>query len=290
MADSHFETVADSSFSSEHLEPAAISPRQLTRWTEILLKTVSETPDPTTRVHLIADALRRELNSVAGFMTLSHVSSGPESLSIRRIAGFGEWTPPERAARNAYYANINQYPDPFVWQYILKGYHRGRSAVLRQQVVSDGDWYGSQHYKQLRLKARQDSCFYVSMPAIDPRGAAIEPGLIWTINFNRATEDQQFTQKDLAFAASCFFGLSNLLYDMWREPATQGGVLLSQQPIRLRKVAGCLVAGDTEKQAAQKLGLSSHTVHGYIKELYKAFRVNSRPELLIRLLQENQDS
>lgn len=264
----------------------ALCPSRLTRWTEILLKAVSETPDHTTRVHLIADALRLELNSVAGFMTLSHITAGPETLDIRKMAGFGDWAPAERSARDAYHADLNRYPDPFVGQYILQGFHKKPSAVLRQELVSDEDWYSSAHYKNLRIKAKQDSCFYVTMPAVDPRGILLEPGLIWTINYNRATGENQFTTEERDFAAACFFGLSNLLYDVWRAPETPQAVILAELPIRLRKVAGCLLAGDTEKQAAQKLGLSAHTVHGYIKDLYKAFGVNSRPELLIRLLQE----
>jgi DNA-binding CsgD family transcriptional regulator len=283
------ESASGRSGESRHQSSSALCPSRLTRWTEILLKAVSETPDPTTRFHLIANALRLELNSVAGFMTLSHVSGGPETLVMRKMAGFGEWAPAERAARDAYHADLNRYPDPFVGQYIIQGFHKKRSAVLRQEVVSDEDWYGSPHYKHLRLKAKQDSCFYVTMPAVDPRGIVLEPGLIWTINYNRSTGQDQFTTEERDFAAACFFGLTNLLYDVWRAPETPQAMILTDLPIRLRKVAGCLLAGDTEKQAAQKLGLSAHTVHGYIKDLYKAFGVNSRPELLIRLLQEDQE-
>ena len=38
--------------------------------------------------------------------------------------------------------------------------------------------------------------------------------------------------------------------------------------------------GDSEKQVAARLGLSRHTVHIYVKHLYKHFGVNSRGELL----------
>jgi DNA-binding NarL/FixJ family response regulator len=43
-----------------------------------------------------------------------------------------------------------------------------------------------------------------------------------------------------------------------------------------------LLTGDSEKQAAHKLGLSQHTVHVYVKALYKHFGVNSRGELLAK--------
>jgi DNA-binding CsgD family transcriptional regulator len=41
-----------------------------------------------------------------------------------------------------------------------------------------------------------------------------------------------------------------------------------------------LLIGDNEKQIAQKLARSHHTVHTYVKAIYKNFRVSSRGELL----------
>ncbi len=43
-----------------------------------------------------------------------------------------------------------------------------------------------------------------------------------------------------------------------------------------------LLAGDSEKQVARKMGLSQNTVHGYVKALYRRFGVSSRGELLAR--------
>jgi DNA-binding NarL/FixJ family response regulator len=49
---------------------------------------------------------------------------------------------------------------------------------------------------------------------------------------------------------------------------------------RLRQTLNLLLAGEGEKQAAAKLGLSPHTVHDYVKALYRRFNVCSRAELL----------
>ena len=51
---------------------------------------------------------------------------------------------------------------------------------------------------------------------------------------------------------------------------------------RLGQTLTCLLAGHSEKEAAQQLGLSPHTVHVYVKELYRRFGVSSRAELLAR--------
>jgi DNA-binding NarL/FixJ family response regulator len=64
------------------------------------------------------------------------------------------------------------------------------------------------------------------------------------------------------------------------EPATKNADRVASLAPRLRPVLHHLLAGDAEKQVAQKLGLSPHTVHAYTKALYRAFDVNSRGELL----------
>lgn len=51
-------------------------------------------------------------------------------------------------------------------------------------------------------------------------------------------------------------------------------------PRRLCEVLCCLLRGDSEKQVAQRLGLSPHTVHGYVKTLHQHLGVASRGELL----------
>ncbi len=53
-------------------------------------------------------------------------------------------------------------------------------------------------------------------------------------------------------------------------------------PPRLRQTLTALLAGDSEKQVALRLQISPHTVHVYVKSLYKRFGVASRGELLAR--------
>jgi DNA-binding NarL/FixJ family response regulator len=53
---------------------------------------------------------------------------------------------------------------------------------------------------------------------------------------------------------------------------------------RLHETLRCLLEGDSEKQAALRLGLSTLTVHQYVKALYRHFRVSSRPELMAHFL------
>lgn len=57
---------------------------------------------------------------------------------------------------------------------------------------------------------------------------------------------------------------------------------------RQRQTLQCLLAGDSEKEVANKLQISRHTVHIYVKELYKRYQVSSRSELLAKCLRAPQ--
>jgi DNA-binding NarL/FixJ family response regulator len=53
---------------------------------------------------------------------------------------------------------------------------------------------------------------------------------------------------------------------------------------RMRQTLEGLLAGEAEKQIAYRLRLSRHTVHVYVKGLYRHFGVSSRGELLARFV------
>ena len=57
---------------------------------------------------------------------------------------------------------------------------------------------------------------------------------------------------------------------------------LNRLPPRLQQTMQSLLAGDSEKQAAAKMGVSPHTVHVYVKSLYRRYNVSSRGELLAK--------
>ena len=55
-------------------------------------------------------------------------------------------------------------------------------------------------------------------------------------------------------------------------------------PPRVRQTLEELLAGDQEKEIANRMGVSRHTVHVYVKQLYRKFNVSSRGELLARFV------
>ena len=51
---------------------------------------------------------------------------------------------------------------------------------------------------------------------------------------------------------------------------------------RQRQVLSGLAAGASEKELADQLGLSTHTLHDHVKAVHRAYGVRSRGELLAR--------
>lgn len=58
--------------------------------------------------------------------------------------------------------------------------------------------------------------------------------------------------------------------------------MVNSLPPRLRQTLAGLLRGDSEKQVARSLEISPHTVHVYVKSLYRKFNVASRGELLAK--------
>jgi DNA-binding CsgD family transcriptional regulator len=67
------------------------------------------------------------------------------------------------------------------------------------------------------------------------------------------------------------------------KPVSPSGPPLSR---RQQETLELLLAGNAEKQIAATLSISRHTVHIYVKTLYKRFGVNSRPELLAKWVRQ----
>lgn len=64
-----------------------------------------------------------------------------------------------------------------------------------------------------------------------------------------------------------------------KTPAAEGSPGLTD---RERQVLQLMVKGKTIKSVAQFLGLSEHTIHGYVKSTYKKLNVHNRAELTAR--------
>ncbi|HYO08459.1 MAG TPA: LuxR C-terminal-related transcriptional regulator [Tepidisphaeraceae bacterium] len=69
----------------------------------------------------------------------------------------------------------------------------------------------------------------------------------------------------------------------------QGAAIGADLPPRVRQTLSSLLAGASEKEIAQALQLSRHTVHVYVKQIYRHYNVCRRGELLARWVKSEQN-
>lgn len=255
------------------------------RW---LMATVVEgmaaASDPTVRVTRVMEAVLDRIGSIGGFMTLFELDPGAGVRMLRGI-DLGKWEPRQRAARDAYFATPDHEEDPFLEAYARGGTLTEPRAAIRHELVSDAVWYGCEHVRVFRERAGMDSAIYVTVPAFEgEKGAMAGAGVFrgWSVCANRPWKAPAFTVAEKELLLTAFVGITPQLKGTWDPPVTTAEQKRAELPLRLRKCLACLMAGDSEKQVAAKLGLSQHTVHTYVKKLHAHFGVSSRSELLLK--------
>jgi DNA-binding CsgD family transcriptional regulator len=135
----------------------------------------------------------------------------------------------------------------------------------RAEVISDEEWYRSPAAND-RFAPNDCDDFIVSF-AHAPGGAMAAMALY------RPWRGQRFGERER--------GLVELLHgEILRDIGVDERPRL---PPRAREVLGALETGRSEKEIAALLDLSPHTTHDYVKTIYRAFGVRTRPELMVKL-------
>jgi len=142
---------------------------------------------------------------------------------------------------------------------------------LRREFVDDGAWYRAPLVQAMQETAFVDDavCSY----------SHLDRGRFLLLVGMRESRDHRFSARDrdtLALLASEVRRHLGRRLEAFDAP----GVL--ELPPRLRTVLHCLLAGDSEKQVALRMGISTHTAHEHVKRLHRHFVVSSRGELLAR--------
>jgi DNA-binding CsgD family transcriptional regulator len=142
------------------------------------------------------------------------------------------------------------------------------STFVREQLLPDRPWYHSDHVQHYRRAAHLDSCLYGMYVPGGDAGVCL--------SLHRPWGDRTFCERERrlfdTFHRACTF--------LHEPPTDIAPALLRGLSPRLRDTLRGLAKGKSEKQLAHDLGLSPHTVHGYIKSLHRQFGVQSRGELL----------
>jgi len=115
--------------------------------------------------------------------------------------------------------------------------------------------------------------FIMSQVALPHAGAVDQLGV------HREFGDEPFTKADHRLLRMMHTELARL----WdRDVLKDVGNATQDLPPRLQQTLEELLSGSSEKQIAQKLELSRHTIHNYVKALHQRFEVSSRGELLAK--------
>ena len=160
----------------------------------------------------------------------------------------------------------------------------GDIVCYHRRNVSDDDglWYRSQFFEHIQSPLDFDDMLY-------PR-ITLPDGRILAIGFMRTLGDRLFTNRD-CMLIDAFHESAWQLYGTFDAPAgssESSDPRVRTLPPRLRPVLQHLLRGEAEKQVAAKLGLSRHTVHEYIKVLYRKLNVSSRAELLAQFIEKDE--
>ena len=189
--------------------------------------------------------------------------------AIRPTAAFGSgFDERGRAIYAAYMRELTPARDPVFSA--LQSLTGGLVTRSRRKLVSDASWYRSvtwcDYHRPARIDDRLISVFQIS-----------DDGLSSIITVHRAPRERGFSPRELRLF-SFFHGELGPLVGRSLVSATESS--LSKLTPRVRQTLACLIEGDSEKQAAARLGVSPATIHQYVTTLYRHFGVRSRAQLL----------
>lgn len=149
---------------------------------------------------------------------------------------------------------------------------RPNVVVPRSRLVADRDWYRSPHFHEHWRPGGVDH--YVVAVGLAETGTATT-----LVNLSREVGRRRFTRREVRLIRLVHEEVGRLIGG----PLAIGPDPTRGLPPRLGRALECLLDGDSEKQVAVRLGISPHTAHQYVKELYRHFGVASRGELHARV-------
>ena len=228
------------------------------------------------RTHMFAELLRLTGGQVAmGGPTGMHNNfAGAQPLPALDLGWDG---PRERGIFRQYMIDRMHLQDPAMTSFgaRLATLPPGAKSLTRsrRQLADDPAWYASASFcEYLRPSGVDDGMLSVVIVA---------DGRAHGIALFRPPGERAFSERDCRLLDLFHTELApHLLVDL----AAPGCDPISGLSPRLREVLACLLEGDSETQAAKRLGLTPATAHQYIKSIYRRLGVNTRAELMARFV------
>lgn len=182
-------------------------------------------------------------------------------------SGFDQRTLNHLLAYNDYLREKGSISNPMLT--VLRSLPGPVNTRARTQVMSDRNWYRSEFFNEFLRPADCNDQLASSFQT--------STGTFSYISVNRRVHGRDFSGRDRRLIHFFHAELGRLI----------GRVLVSvtdprpdDLPPRLRQTLHFLLQGDSEKQAAGRLGVTQSTAHEYVVALYRRFGVHSRAELM----------
>ncbi|HWP39305.1 MAG TPA: LuxR C-terminal-related transcriptional regulator [Tepidisphaeraceae bacterium] len=222
--------------------------------------------------------LLRELRRITGCKMAGIIETvpTPRGLASNLATELDQgWTDSEKKAAFALLSSGEFPPDEFCLRLSRRfvATQPQQLTLTRSQLIDDSQWFGSATCEVYRQTGASD--IVMSLVRISETQRTLCIGLTRALG-ERCTSIRQVRMLDL---------LSRLLRPhLGLEMALLGEPGIAELSSRKCQVLAGLLEGLSEKQIARRLDLSPATVHEYVSDLHRHFRVSSRGELMALFL------
>jgi DNA-binding CsgD family transcriptional regulator len=142
------------------------------------------------------------------------------------------------------------------------------------QVLDLDQWRRSESFQMFHRRMDMDPGILSMCPL-----RSLGPQHHHTLSLRRCLHERSFSLRDVRLVDCLHHELAS---DVGRHLAAGHEPSASTLPPRLRQTLEGLLEGLSEKQLADRLGISRATVHEYVTALYRRFGVSGRAELMAR--------
>lgn len=143
-----------------------------------------------------------------------------------------------------------------------------------EDVLDLDQWRRSESFQRFHRQMDMDAGI-LSMGPVNLRGRACHH----TVSLRRSLGERPFSLRDVRLV---HYLHQELAPQIGRRLAASGEPSACELSPRLRQTLDGLLEGLSEKQIAQRIGISHATLHEYVTALYRRFGVSGRAELMAR--------
>lgn len=222
--------------------------------------------------HLLTELCRLTGSEVGMRSETGRITRGERVAGIRIVMDVG-WA--SAAAADHWRSSVQtdaHWRDPVLRRYFLDRRLSGVWSML--QLASPAVWQHSRTVREVLLPCGIGDI--LSSILLSPGSG----NLNWLL-LTRSLDGRPFDRRECRLLGLFHRELNPLIGSALAGPDDP---CPSELPPRLRQTLDCLLDGDSEKQAALRIGISRPTMHQYVTALYRHFGVASRAELLAAFL------